>query len=417
MKKQLSHIVLAGAAPDTGNHGVTALALSALSALDKRGLKQATVLDNGGSMGLGEILSLRYRTLALKPGKRFYQKNNMHQVRLRQMFGLSSPVLSAIKEADAVLDVSGGDSFTDMYGPARFEQITLPKLIAIDAGTPLILLPQTYGPYQFRKTRETARYILKAAHLAYARDEDSYENLKQLLGSDFDPRKHKLGVDLAFGLPCVGNNKSFEDAPAGINVSGLLWHKPEAAAQQFGLKAGYRESLTKLACAILSATDKDLLLVPHVRPSGGSECDLVATRAFKRSLPAVYRNRVHIEENANSPEILKGTIAKTCWFTGARMHATIAALSTGVPVCNMAYSMKAKGVFASCNLEDQVFDLRSCSTGDMVEALFKSFKNRETTKARLLKCLPDAKQTWVKQMDSISQALKPQETNLEIAYV
>ncbi|MCK0067843.1 polysaccharide pyruvyl transferase family protein [Kordiimonas laminariae] len=416
MKKQLTNIILAGAAPDTGNHGVTALALSLLSALDKRGLQQATVLDNGGSMRLGELLSLHYRTLALKPGKRFYQPNNMHQVRIRQMFGLPSPILSTIKNADAVLDVSGGDSFTDMYGPARFEQITVPKLMAIDAGVPLILLPQTYGPYQFTKTRRIARKILNAAHLAYARDEDSYKNLQTLLGDDFDPQQHRLGVDLAFGLPCVGGDNTPDDLPVGINVSGLLWHDAAAAAEQFSLKADYKQSLIQFALKILEDTNKDILLVPHVRPSGGSECDLVASRAFKLAIPSEYRNRIQIEKNANSPELLKGTISNTCWFTGARMHATIAALSTGVPVCNMAYSMKARGVFASCGQQEQVFDLRKNSTDQMVSALFASFNQRQKTKAELAFSLSNAKRVWVQQMNDISYALDEPKEKLEVVY-
>ena len=38
------------------------------------------------------------------------------------------------------------------------------------------------------------------------------------------------------------------------------------------------------------------------------------------------------------------------------MHATIAALSSGVPCATVAYSLKARGVFASCGMAHAVAD-------------------------------------------------------------
>ncbi|MEX0297711.1 MAG: polysaccharide pyruvyl transferase family protein, partial [Kordiimonas sp.] len=334
MEKKRSHIILAGAAPDTGNHGVSALSLSALKGLADRGLEAATILDNGGNKTFESELPLATQTLAFKPGKRIYQASNMHQVRLRQLFGLPSPLLEAIRHADALLDVSGGDSFTDIYGPARFEQVLMPKLMAVDVGTPLILLPQTYGPFLFKRSRQLARKVILASKLVYARDIDSFNNLKDLLGDDFDAQKHRLGVDLAFGLPVIRVNP--KQYSVGLNVSGLLWNNPEGAKKQFDLTCNYQAVLKGFCKALFEAGTQNILLVPHVRPSGGSECDLVAARALKAALPSYLSDRISIETDANSPEALKGIIAETEWFAGSRMHATIAALSSGIPSCNLA---------------------------------------------------------------------------------
>lgn len=37
--------------------------------------------------------------------------------------------------------------------------------------------------------------------MAWARDERSFDVLKDLLGDAFDPLRHRSGVDVAFGLP------------------------------------------------------------------------------------------------------------------------------------------------------------------------------------------------------------------------
>ena len=418
MKQNRTSIVLAGAAPDTGNHGVTALAQSLILGLAERGVDHVTVFDHGHDINpvAGDTTSTTLNTLAFKAGKRVYQGANMHQARLKQLMGLSSPALRAMIAADAVVDVSGGDSFTDLYGPARFDQITLPKLMALDAGVPLILLPQTFGPFQFKRSRTIARHILKGCKLAFARDMASLEYLRELLGPDFDENRHRLGVDLAFGLPSKAPTSRIEQGTVGINVSGLLWNRSDEARSQFGLACDYKSVLQQLATAILQDQNARIHLVPHVTPSGGSESDLSACRAFKEQLPAESQKRVSIEEIANTPSKLKGVIEQTAWFTGARMHATIAALSTATPVSNMAYSRKAAGVFDCCGVGAHVHDMRHCTTEQMVERLTADYGYRHQQGALLRSQLPFVKRRWAYQMDAIAAAVKMDPQSAEAAY-
>lgn len=408
MKQNRTSIVLAGAAPDTGNHGVTALAQSLILGLADRGVDHVTVFDHGHDINpvAGDMTSATLNTLAFKAGKRVYEGANMHQARLKQLMGLSSPALRAMTSSDAVVDVSGGDSFADLYGPARFDQITLPKLMALDAGVPLILLPQTFGPFQFKRSRRIARHILKGCKLAFARDMASLEYLRELLGSDFDENRHRLGVDLAFGLPSKAPTSRLKPGTVGINVSGLLWNRSEEAQTQFGLECDYRTVLRRLAISILQDADATIHLVPHVTPSGGNESDIVASRALKKQLSPEMQQRVSVEEIANTPSKLKGVIEQTAWFTGARMHATIAALSTATPVSNMAYSRKAAGVFDCCGVGAQVHDLRQCTTEQMVEHLVADYQYRHQQGALLRSQLPFVKRRWAYQMDTIAAAVK-----------
>lgn len=420
MKQKPTSIVLAGAAPDTGNHGVSALCLSAIIGLAERGVEQFTLFDNGSdnvsSLDFEGLSSASISRLRFQGGRRIYKRSNMRNVRLRQMLGLPSPALDAIKTADAVLDVSGGDSFTDLYGPDRFDQTIKPKLMALDAGKPLILLPQTYGPFRFTKHCAIARDIIARSALAFARDADSYAYMQQLLGDRFDPARHRLGVDLAFGLP-TDNSAAAKSNSAGINVSGLLWNDAVLAAEKFGLACDYKSVLMQLCGHILSKTAHNIHLVPHVRPDNTGENDLVACRALKQVLPSSLRHRVFIEETANTPTQLKGVIAESDWFAGARMHATIAALSTCTPVANMAYSKKARGVFDRCGIADQVLDMRKLSTSEMVAGLIESFEQRAKQQDILQSQIPFVKRAWAFQMDVISAAVKAKIKFAERAYV
>jgi len=54
---------------------------------------------------------------------------------------------------------SGGDSFADLYGDWRFSAITAPIALALVMELPLVLLPQTYGPFSTAETRRRAREL------------------------------------------------------------------------------------------------------------------------------------------------------------------------------------------------------------------------------------------------------------------
>ena len=193
---------LFGASPGTGNQGVNALCWSALTGLSDRGCDDLHVFEYGHQSGRATFSSLRYTRHGMTIGKRLWHSNHLVTARLAASVGLKRRgMLGVISDSDLVLDVSGGDSFTDLYGSARFRNIVAPKQITLALGRRLVLLPQTYGPFRSKASRNTAMRLIDRASLAYARDPDSYARLQDLLGDRFDSERHRQGVDLAFGLP------------------------------------------------------------------------------------------------------------------------------------------------------------------------------------------------------------------------
>ena len=59
---------------------------------------------------------------------------------------------------------------------------------------------------------------------------------------------------------------------------------------------------------------------------------------------------------------VKWCISKLDWFVGSRMHATIAALSSGVPCAAIAYSRKFRGVFATLGVAVMATRSAACSS-------------------------------------------------------
>ena len=283
---------------------------------------------------------------------------------------------------------------------------------------PLILLPQTYGP--FDKSFDRASRIVQDATACFARDERSFENLKKMLGNRFDPDRHRCGVDMAFGLEprsaegelstellsWLADEKSLR---IGLNISGLIGNSPSIGREKYGFKADYREIVSGFVRWLLSETEARIVLVPHVMsPSGigNAESDEGACKWLKSQFSGEDAERILIAPVSLDQSQVKSLISKFDWFSGTRMHATIAGLSSFVPTSTIAYSDKAIGVFESCGQGREVFDPRVLGTEEVVERMKDSFGRRDELKTSLKEHLPRVKKQAGKQMDELVEIIQ-----------
>ena len=400
------------------NLGVGALRESALvGLLRRRPGAHVTVFDDGWGVRPAEIdvdgESRSYELCGVRNSRRIFNEESYVHIRASALLGLRNRPLSVVDRSTAIWDVSGGDSFADLYGKRRFQTVTLPKELTLARRRPLILLPQTYGPFRDAKLRERARAALAGATAAWARDVDSLESLKELLRDDFDPARHHLGVDLAFGLPAIEPRREVTEslrrvldpaaAPlAGLNVSGLLLNDP-SAAQRYGLKVDYGTLVESLAQRLLDR-GATLVLVPHVLGRGQVDSDEDVTHQLAERLRRSHGDRVVVAPPTLGAGERKWLISRLDWFSWARMHATIAGLSSGVPTAAMAYSAKVRGVFASCGQQDQVADGRSLLTDEALELLTTSYDCRDQIRAGLRETVAQVIGKAADQMDRIITA-------------
>jgi colanic acid/amylovoran biosynthesis protein WcaK/AmsJ len=415
-------ICLFGAAPDTGNLGVSALCTATVTAVARR-LPHASlfVFDNGWrarpATARVDGRNFAYTLCGARHSRRLYRPESFWNMRVSAWLGgLGNAGACAITEADLVLDASGGDSFTDLYGSDRFETVMMPKRIATEAQRPLVLLPQTYGPFSRERVRRKAGRIVREAAAAWARDPRSFERLRELAGEDFDSERHRCGVDVAFALdsrePSIPLPEPFDSwmesrrrggrRVVGFNPSGLVYNDPDAAARRYRLLANYRQVVTTFLVRLLEESDANIVLVPHVvTPSGHFESDVAACEHLHALLAPYGRDRLAVMPAHSDPCEAKWFISRLDWFCGTRMHSTIAALSSGVPTSAIAYSLKTLGVFETCGQGDRVADPRWLDTSEVVENLWASWCERVATRASLAARLPAVLEKAESQMDEI----------------
>ena len=383
-----------------------------------------TVFDSGSgvrnetfNIDGGNPASLRFS--GIRTGRRYYRAENLQFMRLASRLGglgkSMCPGLRYITDSDVVCDVSGGDSFTDMYPDDRIEEHAGYKELVLECGRPLLLLPQTYGP--FDESLERASRIVRRCQACFARDDRSFENLKSMLGSEFDADRHRNGVDMAFGLDAREPEETLQpDIRAwigdttfplvGFNVSGLIGGRPETGRDRYGFKADYRAVLVDFLSQLFANTEARVVLIPHVMTLDSGESDRWASEWLVNALPGEYSERIKISSVDFDQCEVKWLISKMDWFCGTRMHATIAALSSGVPTATISYSDKALGVFECCGQGGQVFDPRVLDSNVIVESLMESFRQRVEIQASLEKSILRVKAQAESQMDEIATIVR-----------
>lgn len=287
-------------------------------------------------------------------------------------------ILNNWKKCNVILDVSGGDSWSDIYGKKRFYVSFISMLIIFKLKKPLILTPQTIGPFDNWLVRKFANYAMKKALKVYPRDQKSANYIKEhLIKND-----HSVIPDMALFMPYNQSEKLEDEINIGLNVSGLLFHGGYTKNNQFGLIVEYQKLMTLIIDYFESLGNIKIHLISHVieEKSGNVEDDVWAANEIKKK----YKNLI-VAKPFKTPIEAKSYISRLDFFMGARMHSTIAAFSTGVPVVPMAYSRKFSGLFKDTLGYNHVVDLKKMNNNECLASIKEHYQNRMIIREKIFK--------------------------------
>lgn len=261
-------------------------------------------------------------------------------------FTLTASTRAAIQRCDVVV-MTGGDIISLDYGLESLYFWVRICEAAMEMGKPVVLWAASVGPFKHVPSVEKriARY-LRAHSMVSVRETTSLEYLKGL-----GITNTILVADPAFVLdleePPASVLPAFchSDTPVlGFNVSPLLRKFREGTASQAALDEEIKDFLVHT----LVDLNINVLLIPHVDPLTGSadNSDSVYMSSILDKVRAagLGEDRIAMLPRMLNTAQLKGVIGRCSYFMGARTHATIAALSLGIPTTSIAYSIKAKGI-------------------------------------------------------------------------
>ena len=279
-------------------------------------------------------------------------------------------VSNIYKQVDYIFDIGQGDSFADIYGKKRFDWIFAQYKLGRKYNKPYCILPQTIGPFKNEEIRKQAIKGIEWAKCVMVRDKQSFDYVKEML-----PNKevHEI-IDVAFFMPYV--KKVFDSSfiHVGLNISALLWNGGYTRDNQFGLKSDYQQLIKDIIKYFLCLNNVKLHLIPHVV---GGERHIENDYAVSYDLYEEFNHpNLVLAPLFLDPVIAKGYIAGMDFFMGARMHSTIAAFSSGVPVVPMAYSRKFNGLFNDTLQYHFVTDLKESINEEILLNIKKFYTER-----------------------------------------
>lgn len=407
-------LILLGGGFTTNNMGVWALSSGAATAFwqafpegeiyffDYHKQPDHYIIEGHSGAKNVQLINIRF-------SKKVWLPNNIARLLLHAAFAMALPSkalrkrlikrnywLNHLYSADIIGSIAGGDSFSDIYGIGRLVYVALPQILILLLKKPLVLLPQTIGPFQTSLGKFIGRFILNRAKKVYSRDSEGLETLKQ--DSSCGTSKFAFCYDMGFFLiPKIKQERVHSLLGAlpgkatlvGLNISGLLYIGGYTRQNMFGLKIDYAMFIQHVIEHFVVQHNAYIMLVPHVfSEQADGESDESACRdIYRRQDEAIKKHLILFDERYSHHE-LKALVGRCEFFLGSRMHACIAALSQGVPAIGLAYSRKFRGVYASLDVEDLVIDLRDSDQIEIIGKIDTAYVGREGYKSRLHKAMP-----------------------------
>lgn len=397
-------IILGNAAINNGNRGCVALSYSAMYLIDKilgKGNYRIYLTDSQENVGIHTVSmagqDISYYSISIP---KFFTAGGLLETFFK--FGNTRQCIKVLKSANYVLDIGQGDSFADIYGRWRFLWIDLIHKMARLFNKPFIFLPQTIGPFKNEKNRREAIKSLTKATYVMVRDKQSYDYVKQIATQQENISEY---IDVAFFLPYRKKEFSRDSVHVGLNISSLLWHGGYTKDNQFGLKCNYQDTIRMIIKYFLSIPNVTLHLIGHVMER---ERHVENDYAVCYDLFEEYSNeRLVLAPFFLNPVDAKSYISGLAFFMGARMHATIAAFSSGVPVVPMAYSRKFNGLFIDTLHYDNLVDMKTMVDKEILEAVKTSFDNRQKLSSMIQERMNGVVKEREKQLlDDLSRLLR-----------
>jgi colanic acid/amylovoran biosynthesis protein len=308
------------------NLGVVALTEAHIALLDELALQRKWKFEYG-IIGVGKPLAVDSAIAGLPT----------HVVRWKHYL-LPIKLGKLLRSYDVIIDICGGDSFSDIYGLKRHVFLSLGKLFTLAVRRPLVFAPQTIGPFKGRFATWVAKRLIKRSALVVTRDLESKKEAQRLGAKDIIATS-----DVAFVLPYAKANYSPGVTHVGVNFSGLLYNGGYSGKNMFGLKGEYRTLVRSILAELAIKKDVQVHLVSHVISDNSAvEDDYRLAIELHQEFPSTI-----LAPKFKSPSEAKSYISGLDFFAGSRMHACIAAVSSGVPCLPIAYSKKFQTLFAT----------------------------------------------------------------------
>ena len=265
-------------------------------------------------------------------------------------------------ELDFVLDASGF-AFGDQWGLSTSRYFIGRLNHWRDLGVGIILMPQAFGPFLKPGMREAMQEIHDKTDFIFARDEVSFQLLKDVVG---DSDKVQLAPDFT--------NLLTGKAPASFKHQGGTAIIPNWRMDNMTEHGKIYLDLLASTAKWLQSNNKNPFFLIH-EGKGDHDIAIQVNKMLEQEIP-VYSGFNAIE--------IKGVIAQSAAVISSRFHGLVSAMSQGIPCLGTGWSHKYVCLFQDYDYAAGLLEPEKWPHVDQyLETLFTP-ENYSDTSAKLL---------------------------------
>lgn len=265
--------------------------------------------------------------------------------KLRQMYGTVTP-----EEISLVLDASGF-TYSDQWGPKQTKTMAKAAAKYYKQGTPIILMPQAFGPFSSSEIRSNFKNLAKFATYIFPRDSVSYKHVTEIVG---ESPKIIQTPDFTIGVKGTPP-ESFEGNRIAIVPNYRMIDKTSK-----GDAGKYLPFLASCIRTLISLGENPFFLIHEGEPD--------KNLAERINQEYDFNLEIHREDNSLK---LKGIIGTCKGMIGSRFHGLVSALSQGVPALAIGWSHKYEMLFEDFDFAEGLlsFDMNEIELAEKISLL------------------------------------------------
>lgn len=273
-------------------------------------------------------------------------------------------LLRAYTQADLIVGCGGNTLYARRRLALMFWIVCFGQWCAFLCRKPLVLLPQTLGPFRNRVHVWGARQAIKHAQLVLLRDYESYQLVVETL--KFPAQHCVVTTDLALFLADQNGAQLVATGRlAVIGVSVLDW---ETQMPSFAQQAAYEHAVVGATTQLVSLGYRIAFFAQSDTSTWGENDTVPAQRIVERlddHIRAAVDGVLHVP---HQPEQMVRFYGQFRLVIATRLHAMILSLAAGTPVVPIAYTSKNWAFVHNTDLEPITLDIATVTADAIVAA-------------------------------------------------
>lgn len=246
------------------------------------------------------------------------------------------------REVSVVLDASGF-AYSDQWGLEKTKEAARAAREWKKQGTPLVLLPQAFGPFTSDGIKREFVSLASCSSLVFPRDSVSYGHVTGLLG---ESPKIVQSPDFTIGVEGIRPLKPQTGRIAIIPNIRMIDKTSSGKSEEY-------LPFLELCIRRLAEEGENPFLLVH-----GGKADFRLAEEIRESCGF----KLEIERESD-PLRLKGIIGTCKGMIGSRFHGLVSALSQGVPALAIGWSHKYEMLFRDFDFTEGILPLETNEPG------------------------------------------------------